>query len=301
MSHPVFDIVEPTPNVERNVPDRRTMLRLLCGMAGLPPLSSVTTMAACSDASASTPASPSAVLAAPNSPPSLGAHSLVYNRDGVAVAPLTTASMLTQTSGSTLLACVGRGVLSAHSSPSDSLSNPYAQAGTAHPYTNWSSSGTALYACQQARGGPGHRVSVAKPIASDETTLSVVEVVNGGQVVDVRWNEVLAGQPLTSPAVTTSGPALLIAWWWGDADVRLDKTATPNNGFAVVDAILLQGALVQCAVAVRQVAASGTYQVTWTSTPVQGAQLWVAAVQSGPASSLPNAPANLRILPPGPS
>jgi hypothetical protein len=31
---------------------------------------------------------------------------------------------------------------------------------------------------------------------------------------------------------------------------------------------------------VRQVAAAGTYDVTWTSTPPQGAQLWLAAVQA---------------------
>jgi hypothetical protein len=33
-------------------------------------------------------------------------------------------------------------------------------------------------------------------------------------------------------------------------------------------------------VAVRQVSAAGTYNVTWTSTPIQGAQLWLAAVQA---------------------
>jgi hypothetical protein len=36
---------------------------------------------------------------------------------------------------------------------------------------------------------------------------------------------------------------------------------------------------VQCAVAAKNVTAAGTYNVTWTSTPVQGAQLWLIAVQ----------------------
>ncbi len=98
-------------------------------------------------------------------------------------------------------------------------------------------------------------------------------------MIDAKWHEVAAGRPLTSPAVTTTGPALLVAWWWGDADVRADKTAIPDNGFAVVDAILLEGALVQCAVAVKQVELAGTYLVTWAATPLQGAQLWIAAVQ----------------------
>jgi len=39
------------------------------------------------------------------------------------------------------------------------------------------------------------------------------------------------------------------------------------------------GALVQCAVAKKTVSAAGTYNVTWTSTLIQGAQLWLAAVQ----------------------
>jgi hypothetical protein len=187
--------------------------------------------------------------------------------------------LATQASGSTLLVCVGRGVVSAHSRPTDDQGNAYVQAGEAHTYRLWPNSGTALYVCQSARGGAAQRVTAAKPIGSDETTLTVVEVVNGGSVGEVKWSEVNAGRPLTSPSVTTSGAALLVAWWWGDADVRFEKTATPDNGFTVVDAILLEGALVQCAVAVRAVETAGTYQVTWTSTPVQGAQLWIAGVQ----------------------
>jgi hypothetical protein len=265
-------------------PDRRGVLFALGGLAGLYTVSSAAVLAACRDNAPGSPVSASPVQPGPGGPPSLGAHSLAYNRDGVAVAPLSTTAMTTQPAGSTLLVSVGRGVVSTHSRPTDSHGNAYVQVDIAHVYTRWPSSGTALYSCQQARGGTGHGVTVAKPIGSDETTLSVVEIVNGGRLLDAKWSEVAAGRPLTSPAVTTSGPALLVAWWWGDADVRFDKTATPDNGFTVIDEILLEGALVQCAVAVRQVEAAGTYEVTWTSTPLQGAQLWIAAVQSAPAA-----------------
>ena len=71
-----------------------------------------------------------------------------------------------------------------------------------------------------------------------------------------------------------------MAWWWGDAGVDSDKTAVADNGFTVIDGILLQGALVQCAVAVRAVSAAGSYSTTWTATPAQGAQLWIAAVEA---------------------
>ena len=76
------------------------------------------------------------------------------------------------------------------------------------------------------------------------------------------------------------GPALLVAWWWGDGDVAGDKTAVPNNGFTVIHSILKAGPLVQCCVAVKQVSAAGTYNVTWAATPTQGAQLWIAAIQA---------------------
>jgi hypothetical protein len=187
--------------------------------------------------------------------------------------------MSTRTTGSTLLACVGRGLLAA-AAPTDNVGNAFVQLDVAHTYTLWPNSGTALYACEQARGTADHAVTVAKPKVTDETTLSVVEITGGGRVRDVKWREVLSGQPLTSASVTTTGPALLVAWWWGDAGVDLDKTAVPDNGFTVVDSVLAAGALVQCAVAVRQVSAAGTFNVTWASTPQQGAQLWLVAVQA---------------------
>jgi hypothetical protein len=85
---------------------------------------------------------------------------------------------------------------------------------------------------------------------------------------------------VTSASVTTTGPATLVAFWWGDAPAQDDpQTAVPDNGFTPVDAVLEPHNLVQCVVAVKNVTAAGTYNVTWTSTPVQGAQLWLIAVQ----------------------
>jgi hypothetical protein len=226
------------------------------------------------------PPPPAPAPAPASAAPALGAHALAFNLDGVTSPSLSASGMATRTSGSTLLVCVGRGLLAADL-PTDNAGNAFVQLGVAHTYTLWPNSGTALYACAQARGMAGLAVTMAKPKVTDETTLSVVEVTDGGSVRDAQWREVLSGQPLTSASVTTTGPALLVAWWWGDAGVDLDKTAVPNNGFTVIDSVLASGALVQCAVAVRQVSAAGSYNVTWTSTPQQGAQLWLAAVQAG--------------------
>jgi hypothetical protein len=164
--------------------------------------------------------------------------------------------------------------------PTDSAGNVFAQLGVAHTYTLWPGSGTALFACEKARGGDGYSVSIAKPKLSDETTLTVVEITGGGLVRDAQWREVLSPQPLTSATVNTNGPALLVAWWWGDAGVNDNKTAVPNNGFTVIDSVLQSGGLVQCAVAVKQVGVAGAYDVTWAATPQQGAQLWLVAVQA---------------------
>lgn len=279
-------------------PQRRRVLKVLGGVAGLSSLAPAAVLSACSDGVGASPLAPSSLTAAVAGAPALGAHNLAFNRDGVVVAPLSTAAMNTHASGSTMLVCVGRGVISAHGLPTDTFGNVYSPIGAPHPYALWPYSGTALYACQAAQGGTGHQVTVPKPVGSDETTLTAVEIVDGGSLLDAKWKEVAAGLPLTSPVITTTGPALLVAWWWGDADVRFDKTAVPDSGFTVIDSILLQGALVQCAVAVRQVDTAGSYSVTWTATPVQGAQLWIAAVQASTTTTLPAAPRNLRITPP---
>ena len=187
---------------------------------------------------------------------------------------------MTTSSGSMVLACVGRGNVSMHVPPTDSRGNTFVQIGATHVYSLWPSSGTALYGFAPLTAGSGYVVQVAKQSTYDETTMSVVEILNGNYLQDIKWSEASAGNPITSASVTTTGPALLVAWWWGDGDVNGDKTAVPNNGFSVIHSILAAGELVQCAVAVRQVSAAGTYNVTWTATPTQGAQLWIAAIQA---------------------
>lgn len=211
--------------------------------------------------------------------PGLGAHGLSFYRYDVgSPTTISSPSLSTQPTGSTMIVSIGRGQFGAFALPTDTKGNaPYQRLDVEHTYTRYSSSGTGAYAFPNFTGGAGHQVRTDTP-TNDEITLAAVEVVNAKTVPQVVWSEVLAA-PLTSRSVTTTGPATLVAFWWGDADVANDKTATPNNGFTVIDAILKSGALVQCAVAVKNVSAAGTYDVTWTSTPAQGAQLWLIAVQ----------------------
>lgn len=190
--------------------------------------------------------------------------------------------MATQPSGSTIIVSVGRGELAAFSQPAavptDNMGNsPYRQVDITRKYTNWPS-GTALYQFTSIRGGANHQVTTFTPL-SDEITLAAVEVVSSTRIQDYKWNEVLSGD-LTTLDVETTGPATLVAFWWGDGFPRVPQTATPNNGFVIIDKNVEQmDSFVQCAVAIKNVTEPGRYNVTWIATPTQGAQMWLVAVQ----------------------
>ena len=220
--------------------------------------------------------------------PALGAHSLTnYFLGAHGNLTISTPAMNTQVSGSTMLVCIGRGNISAFTNmPTDNKTNAYVQLGATHAYVPaYPDSGTALYAFSTAAGGSGHIVT-AGTIAYDELTVDAVEIKNAGVIEDFKWNEVQQGHPLTSLNVTTTGPATLVAFWWGDGNQYFAHTAIPNNGFTNIDSILPIGSYVQSAVATKDVAAAGTYNVTWDSGGNEGAQLWLVAVQSAPAPIL---------------
>jgi hypothetical protein len=210
--------------------------------------------------------------------PGLGAHALSFYRYDVnSPTSIATPPLATQATGSTMIVGVARGNRYIFELPTDNKGNAPDQLGMAQKYTRYVDSGTALYAFPNFAGGDGHVVRTSTR-AEDEITLAAVEVINGTRIQQFEWSEVLAA-PLTSNRVTTTGPATLVAFWWGDAPEPNNKTAVPNNGFVVVNSVLESGALVQCAVAVKNVSAAGTYDVTWTATPAQGAQLWLVAVE----------------------
>jgi len=221
----------------------------------------------------------------------VGAHAIrFYHQSDSTASSISTPVMATQ-SGSTIVVSVGRGQLDVFSEagalPTDNKGNtPYRQLGVTEKYTKWPS-GTALYTFESARGGANH-VITTQTTSGDEITLAAVEVIEGTHIQDFTWNEVVQPDPiptppvpLTSASVTTTGPATLIAFWWGDGyPDTTSQTATPNNDFRLVEANVQElHAFVQCAVAAKSVTAPGTYDVTWTATPAQGAQMWLIAVQ----------------------
>ena len=216
----------------------------------------------------------------PPNNPSLGAHGLAFHRSNGSVgATLSTPAMTTQ-SGSTMLAFVGKGSVFFLSPPTDNKGNtPYVQVGTIHEYTRWPGEGTAMYAFNSIVGGTNHLVSVDDSNRFDEVTFATVEVRNGGLIQDFKWNEVLNVAAQTSQSVTTTGPATLVAVWFGDDASAAGSNPVPNNGFTRIEGVGNAVETVQMFVATKDVSAAGTYNVTWNTTPLQGAQLYLVAVQ----------------------
>lgn len=231
---------------------------------------------------------------------SLGAHTLAWLACG-SNGPITTSPITTQSSNSTLLAWVARGNISdftASTIPTDNKGNVLSMIGTVHDYTPyWANSGEAMYQITSANGGANHIFTAPLPTA-DEVTMAVVEVKNGGVIADAQWVKTVGSAPNTSANVTVNGPATLVALWAGDgADVNM--TAVPDNGFTVIDSQLVNTTCaIQTVVAVKEVTVAGTYNVTWTASPVQGAHLWLIAVQSAaPDTTTPSVPASLTAVP----
>ncbi|KNZ33565.1 MAG: hypothetical protein AD742_05175 [Methylibium sp. NZG] len=216
----------------------------------------------------------------PGSTPTLGASALVFHFSKGSLGPWLTTPPLNTQSGSTVLGLVAKGSVWNFAAPIDNKGNtPWTQVGVNREFTKWPGQGLAVYAFNSIVGGSNHTFSVNDANVWDEVTFSVVEVKNGGVVQDHKWNEVLMSTTQTSQSVTTTGPATLIAVWAGDDASAVLSNPVPNNGFTVIQG---QGHSVEAMamfVATKDVPGAGTYNVTWTTTPLQGAQLFLIAVQ----------------------
>jgi hypothetical protein len=212
----------------------------------------------------------------------LGAHTLLVQSEGLGASPAVSVPITTQASGSALIVFNG-GYSGNAAPPIDSYSNSWKQLGRSVTYGNgYDGFNVKAYVALSASGGPNHTVSIVKNAnATGEISVPFIEVRQAGVLQDVAQNYAASGLVLTSDSVTTTGPATLVALWWGDGGVTR-MTAVPNNGFSVIDSFLKlpDNSGVQCAVATRQVAAAGTYNVSWTGAPIQGAILWLFAFQS---------------------
>lgn len=239
-------------------------------------------------------------------PPTLGAHTMLTQSEGDGSSPAATAAIRTQDDGSSLLVLVA-GHADNDADPTDSYANTWKRIGDPVTYDGYDGRFNArAYLAIGAHGGKRHTVQVVKAGSPNgEITIPFIEILHAGKLQDVAQNyptpsmtaraanklarawQGVVGSPdttrtlLTSGKVTTTGPATLVAVWLGDAYIY-SMTAVPDDGFKVIDSYLHlpPNSGVQCAVAVRQVDAAGTYSVTWSGSPAQGAILWLFAFQA---------------------
>jgi len=209
----------------------------------------------------------------------LGVHTLVGQEDGRADAVAQTRPLMTEERGSAFIA-VSAGYVSNGAAPVDNKGNQWQPFGERVVYAGYDGRfDVAAYLVLNGQGGADHRVWIEKHgEPKGELTMPVVEVRNAGRLVDAQQNYAPLGNRLTSGTVTTDGPALLVAFWWGDGR-GLRHSAVPDNGFEIVERFtrLPPNSAVQCAVAIREVDRAGEYKVTWSTTPAQGAPLWLFA------------------------
>ena len=216
------------------------------------------------------------------SSPVIGGSGLGFDFSGMTQAATST-NLFTSTGGGIILASVGRGEFNdfAIATVSDNKANGnYGLVGISHRYATYTGSGTSLYAKTAAAGGAGHIVNTTKPTPGDEVTIIAAEFKNVDTIVDSQWSEVVNSPvPITSASVTTTGPAILGAFWWGDNALG-NLSMSVSAGWTVLDnTSSLASSHVQSASAYRVVSGAGTYSITWSPSTPQGAQLWIVAMQ----------------------
>ena len=218
----------------------------------------------------------------------LGAHALVGQEDQVAAPLAQTPALRTAAKGSSMVAFVA-GYARNRDGPTDNFGNHWRPFGTPIIYRGYSDRfDVRAYLAEDARGGDGHVVRVAKPgEPAGEMTLAVVEA-RDAHLIDASRTYPATGWRLTSASVRTNGPALLVAFWWGDSG-ELNHNVWPGDGFRVIEHFtrLPPNSAVQGVVAVREVDRAGRYSVTWYNQPRQGAALWLMAfAPAAPPASL---------------
>lgn len=217
--------------------------------------------------------------------PMLGSHVLLWHEDGSGPATAVTPAIDTQASGSSLLA-FSAGYASNTSLPIDNKGNAWTPLGAPVVYRGYNGQfDVKAYVVASAHGGSGHQLSIAKNgVPFGEITIPFIEIRQSAGLHAIAQNYPASAPVVTSGSVTTSAAATLVAVWWGDA-TGLQHSAIPNNGFSIIENFvsLPPNSAVQCVVAVRQVGAAGTYNVSWSQSPSEGAILWLLAYQAGDA------------------
>jgi len=215
--------------------------------------------------------------------PVTGAHAIRAVSIFSPVTFVASPAITTQSTNSTFVVSTGRGDASGLGLlPTDNMGNsPYFQIGAGNRYVGYPNSGASLFTYTNGIGGVGHIFQVEQAFG-DESTIAVVEVKNGHVVQDSKgaYIGLTEGNTIISPSVTTTGPATIVAFCWGDYPYETISTGV-NNQFQILDQYTApDAASVQSVSASRDVTEAGTYNVTWTiAQPITGAIVYIVAIQ----------------------
>lgn len=219
--------------------------------------------------------------------PVLGAHTLLTHSEGMGVTPAVSSPIDTQPTGSSFIV-INSGYAKNANAPVDSYANRWKRVGDTVVYNGYGDSfNVTAYVALAGKGGAKHTVRIDKSgYPEGEISVPFIEIAHAGLLQDAVQNYPQPGLVLTSGSVTTTGPAVLVAVWWGDGAFK-HMTTRPDNGFTLIESYLMlpDNSGVQCAVAYKQVQAAGSYNVRWIGSPIQGAILWLFAFQAKPAST----------------
>ena len=217
---------------------------------------------------------------------SAGNYNNDYDLDGAGTSPQTV-TISSYNGKSVLLLVLGNRTQQA--TPTDNQGNSYASAllrQNGYAGGLWDPYDMRVYGLATANGGATHTFSVTKTDTVRESTL--VAVATDGDIIQshsiVARAAAGVGANHTSAPVTTTGPALLVAFWSGDGGVALgslDAAPQTGTGWTMPIGVFLEStAYIQHAFAYKQVTEPGSYTITWTHVDNQGAILFLAAIQS---------------------
>lgn len=221
----------------------------------------------------------------PSSAPALvsGADGYVATQEGADIGSLSSGA-LNVPSGSIVFAWPAMGVLANLVAPTDSAGNAYTSLLPAHNYQGWAASGQHLYYSKGVVGSSG--LVITESMASnrnDEVTMSVVAV--RGNTVQAAVAETPSPGPVSTPTLTTSGPAVLLSSWWGDG-AFCQVSASPSAGWTKLHELnkaVFVGGCIQTALAYRVVSGAGTFSCAWSADDggagTQGGVAYIVSVE----------------------
>lgn len=213
----------------------------------------------------------------------IGAHGKVVQLYGAGSNPASVT--LTTTNGSTFLIFIGGKSSDIDAGPTDNKGNTYSRIDVVREYPDYAGYGQAAWICRNGVGGSSHTFSTFVT-AFDECTMMVVEIKGApfvaSKAFSVQANSGAGATQNVGPVVATADCALL-STWAGAAPVGSNHTASANQGLAELEfygtdnpngyvQMELDGA----------VKTSGSYTVTWSHTPTQGAILRAIVLQAMP-------------------